>query len=861
MVIRVSSKDFTSTVAVAYVVYKLLCLTDPARYYGKPSGDAIDIMNVAINANQARNVFFKGFKSKIEKSPWFAGKFSAKTEYIEFKKAITVYSGHSERESHEGLNLFMAVLDEISGFAIESSTGHALSKTGDAIYKAFRGTVDSRFPDLGKVVLLSFPRFKEDYISQKYNECIADKDVIMRSHTFKINDDLPDGLSENEFTITWEEDHIAMYSLPKVFALKRPTWEVNPTRKIEDFRNAFYSDPDDALQRFACMPPEAEGGYFKDHAKIDSTFCLPPPIEEGLAFQDWFRPKDETRYFMHVDLAQKNDRCAVAMAHVDSWIHTAYVMGNHYYDPVIVVDFVYWWTPTKDQSVNFDDVRDFIVGVKRSGFDVRAVTFDRWQCLVGDSVIPTTNGFKSIIDVVAEDVVATSDGQEAVSHVYDNDVRKTLNVKTKFGFELSGTLNHPILTQNGFVNIGDLKVGTKIAIKYSNIFSDKELISPEIAEVLGFALGDGYMYGNQLSVDSIDREVLVRLQSTLSDNFVAMNTSIKTKKIQRQNHQQCYRLYFSSKEFGSFVDKYAPSLKLGSREKDIPDAIMQSSRSVQIAFLRGLFDAEGHIGFHSSGWKVDIEMTSKNIIDKTHLMLTNLGILGAKWSRVRKPHGAVHRISIRGERALPYLKQIGFISNRKVNATQQYLSEFEVGRKLRWNWNDDGIAWLPIESITDNGMHRVYDMTVPDSHSFIANGIVTHNSHTMMMELNALGINSEKLSVAKKHYDDFKMALMQDHVRGPDIELLRKELKQLRIIKDKVDHPRQGGKDLADATCGAVFNAISRTPRDDSAEVVVMSLSDKQRTEQSKEQPNKIIAAPPKMPAELKEYLGGLKLI
>ena len=57
-----SGKDFTSTVACAYIVYKLLCLKDPARYFGKPSGDAIDIINVAINAQQAKNVFFKGFK-------------------------------------------------------------------------------------------------------------------------------------------------------------------------------------------------------------------------------------------------------------------------------------------------------------------------------------------------------------------------------------------------------------------------------------------------------------------------------------------------------------------------------------------------------------------------------------------------------------------------------------------------------------------------------------------------------------------------------------------------------------------------------------------------------------------------------
>jgi len=36
-----SGKDFTSTVGMAYMVYKLLCLKDPAGYYGKPTGDGL----------------------------------------------------------------------------------------------------------------------------------------------------------------------------------------------------------------------------------------------------------------------------------------------------------------------------------------------------------------------------------------------------------------------------------------------------------------------------------------------------------------------------------------------------------------------------------------------------------------------------------------------------------------------------------------------------------------------------------------------------------------------------------------------------------------------------------------------------
>ena len=154
-----SGKDYTSTIACSYIVYLLLCLKDPARYYGKPSGDAIDIINIAINAEQAKRVFFKGFLTRIQKSPWFAGKYDAKVASVEFDKAITVHSGHSQRESWEGYNVIVVVLDEISGFDLDSTSGNEQAKTADAIYKMYRGSVSSRFPNFGKLILLSFPRF------------------------------------------------------------------------------------------------------------------------------------------------------------------------------------------------------------------------------------------------------------------------------------------------------------------------------------------------------------------------------------------------------------------------------------------------------------------------------------------------------------------------------------------------------------------------------------------------------------------------------------------------------------------------------------------------------------------------------
>jgi hypothetical protein len=373
-----SGKDHTSTVACAYIVYKLLCLKDPARYFGKPPGDAIDIINVAINAEQAKNVFFKGFRNKIEKSPWFAGKYDPKVNSITFNKSITVYSGHSERESHEGLNLFMAVLDEISGFASEVGTGNDQGKTADNIYKAFRGTVDSRFPDLGKVVLLSFPRYQGDFISKRYEDVIADKEVIERRHKFVINEELPEG-PDNEFEIVWQEDHIVSYKYPRMFALKRPTWEVNPTRKIEDFKISFLTDPGDAMMRFLCTPTYSSDAFFKQKDKLEKCMTLRNPLDNYRRFDENFKPDPEKTYYVHADLAQKHDKCAVAIAHVERWVNIQVIKDYEQVAPVVVVDAVAWWEPKIEGPVDLSEVKKWIMNLRREGFNIGMVTFDRWQ--------------------------------------------------------------------------------------------------------------------------------------------------------------------------------------------------------------------------------------------------------------------------------------------------------------------------------------------------------------------------------------------------------------------------------------------------------------------------------------------------
>ena len=401
-----SGKDFTSTIAVAYIVYLLLCLKDPAVYYGNVKGDSIDIINIAINSDQAERVFFKNFKNRIENCPWFDGKYDDKARVIEFQKNIAVYSGHSEREAFEGYNTLIVILDEISGFAMPSEDmtddEEAMKKTAPGIYKTYRGSVTSRFPQFGKLVLLSFPRYKNDYIQTQYEDVIAEKEIIQRSATLKLDPELPDGTPGNEFVVKWDEDHIIRYRHPKVFALKRPSWEVNPNRSIEDYTRDFDKDMGDALGRFACMPSNLSDGFFKNKQAIEDTFVTHNGVDEDGIFYNSFVPKPNTRYYVHVDLAQKHDHCAVAIAHVDKWVEIK--VGNMYHEvhPFVVIDAIRWWTPTKTKSVDFADVRDYIIALRRKGFDIRLTTFDRWNSHDTMNILEKEHGIKTDILSVAK---------------------------------------------------------------------------------------------------------------------------------------------------------------------------------------------------------------------------------------------------------------------------------------------------------------------------------------------------------------------------------------------------------------------------------------------------------------------------
>ena len=133
-------------------------------------------------------------------------------------------------------------------------------------------------------------------------------------------------------------------------------------------------------------------------------------------------------------------------------------------------------------------------------------------------------------------------------------------------------------------------------------------------------------------------------------------------------------------------------------------------------------------------------------------------------------------------------------------------------------------------------------------------------SFDIQQELKAVGIKTETLSVAKKHYEDLAMLIYEERIAMPHIDLLFEEMSELKIVSDKkVDHPRKKSKDLADAMCGSVYNAISHTPRLINQEIEVHTWKSASRASMEKEKLDNVIYPP--APKDVEEYLMNMNML
>lgn len=232
-----SGKDFLASGILAYICYMLCCMNDPQGYFNFGNDEPIDLINVAINAYQANNVFFKKLKARLMNCKWFKkvghypekyNEFQVTKNQIRFYKNITAHSAHSEADSFEGFNPLVIIFDEIGGFEYENA---------EDCYSTLRSSAVSRFNERILLIFISFPRYSEDFMMKKYDEAQKNND-------------------------------------PKVYSMKGKSWEVNPRIKRESLNKDYETDPEGARMRYECEPPAYREGLFKFPEKIDQVVTV-----------------------------------------------------------------------------------------------------------------------------------------------------------------------------------------------------------------------------------------------------------------------------------------------------------------------------------------------------------------------------------------------------------------------------------------------------------------------------------------------------------------------------------------------------------------------------------------------------------
>lgn len=237
-----SGKDFLISGIMAYMCYILCCMKDPHDYFKFGHDEPIDLINVAMNAKQANDVFFVKLKARLKSCKWFrkvnynpagvenpgANEYQVTKNQIRFYKNISAHSAHSDADSFEGFNPLMVIFDEIGGFEVDKAK---------SCYNTLRSSAVTRYSNKMILMFISFPRASDDFMMTKYNEAEEGKD-------------------------------------PEVYAIRGATWEVNISKKRSDFDKEYKDDPEGAKMRLETIPPAYRDGFFQFPEKVDGVVMM-----------------------------------------------------------------------------------------------------------------------------------------------------------------------------------------------------------------------------------------------------------------------------------------------------------------------------------------------------------------------------------------------------------------------------------------------------------------------------------------------------------------------------------------------------------------------------------------------------------
>jgi recombination protein RecA len=158
-----------------------------------------------------------------------------------------------------------------------------------------------------------------------------------------------------------------------------------------------------------------------------------------------------------------------------------------------------------------------------------------------------------------------------------------------------------------------------------------------------------------------------------------------------------------------------------SAAKEIPHAVRTGGAKIQRAFLSALYEGDGWI---EQGPSVGLTTPSRTLAAQVQLLLYGLGIPATL--RTRR-HDEVdrdyHTVLVAPGAVHCFLEQVGFRSARRVEQVARHLDAAPGTTPA-----SRPLTYERITAIEDAGIQPTFDVVVPGTHSFVANGILSHNT-------------------------------------------------------------------------------------------------------------------------------------
>jgi ribonucleoside-diphosphate reductase alpha chain len=378
--------------------------------------------------------------------------------------------------------------------------------------------------------------------------------------------------------------------------------------------------------------------------------------------------------------------------------------------------------------------------------------------VTGDTLITTENGLVPAEELyekgVARDVVV--DGRlsektlKEASSVYKTGEKDVYELTTEEGFELRLTADHRVMTDDGWVEAQDLDTGDTVHVQ-NRKGSFGQHGSAEEGRVLGWLVGDGHLK------DGEERAVLnfYDEDSQVSEAFAADVNQVVREPTGTANYEIGVNEISRSDDYrgaqaveqrirSTRLYEYAEEAGLVDEKLQIPDAVMRGSEEMARGFLRALFTADGGVqGKTEKGNSVRLTSTSSELLKDVQRLLLNFGIASKIYEERHEagvqemPDGtggtaeyerqADHDLVIAKDNLVRFRDEIGFLLDSKNEALAERLESYDRGPY------SEGFE-ATVRSVEHDGHEAVYDLTEPDTHSFVANGLVVHNCGEQPLE-------------------------------------------------------------------------------------------------------------------------------